>query len=295
MTGTIPYLRWREGLCSKVPDEERIGEDLFLIRNPDSRYLVSGPFRLDLTIAVFLRRGSCSFMADMMEYQASAPCLFTIPSGQIFQMLRTSEDIESCTILMSERFSGELFIGHRGLEHLLDSVARHPVMDIKDDSLVFEEYLAMLGNLLSSPLNRFKAEAARHLTLAMFYGYSYRFHDIGTDKEETAGESLLRRFTEELKKHYTTQRNVAFYASELCVTPKYLSRAVLRLTGMTALEYIDRYVTTECKALLLSTEMTVQQISDSFSFPSQSAFGKYFRRTAGVSPSEYRKRENATL
>lgn len=79
------------------------------------------------------------------------------------------------------------------------------------------------------------------------------------------------------------------------MTPKYLSRAVLRLTGMTALEYIDRYVTTECKALLLSTEMTVQQISDSFSFPSQSAFGKYFRRTAGVSPSEYRKRENATL
>jgi len=46
----------------------------------------------------------------------------------------------------------------------------------------------------------------------------------------------------------------------------------------------------EAKALLKSTNMTIQQISDELHFPSQSFFGKYFKRLAGVSPREYRKK-----
>jgi AraC-like DNA-binding protein len=45
----------------------------------------------------------------------------------------------------------------------------------------------------------------------------------------------------------------------------------------------------EAKALLKSTNMTIQQISDELNFPSQSFFGKYFKRVVGVSPKEYRE------
>jgi YesN/AraC family two-component response regulator len=47
---------------------------------------------------------------------------------------------------------------------------------------------------------------------------------------------------------------------------------------------------TATKALLKSTNMTIQQISDSLSFPNQSFFGQYFKRHAGMSPSEYRRK-----
>ncbi|MDR0368520.1 MAG: helix-turn-helix domain-containing protein, partial [Bacteroidales bacterium] len=53
---------------------------------------------------------------------------------------------------------------------------------------------------------------------------------------------------------------------------------------------IDNYVVLEAKALLKSTNMTVQQISDELNFPSQSFFGKYFHRVVGVSPKEYRQK-----
>jgi AraC-like DNA-binding protein len=36
--------------------------------------------------------------------------------------------------------------------------------------------------------------------------------------------------------------------------------------------------------------MTIQQIADELNFPSQSVFGKYFKRVTGVSPREYRNR-----
>lgn len=78
------------------------------------------------------------------------------------------------------------------------------------------------------------------------------------------------------------------YSGGLCITPKYLSRIIKDITGYTALDYIENYVVTEAKAMLNSTMMTVQQISDSLNFPSQSVFGKYFKRVTGMSPKEYR-------
>ena len=38
------------------------------------------------------------------------------------------------------------------------------------------------------------------------------------------------------------------------------------------------------------TTMTIQQIADTLHFPSQSVFGKYFKRVTGLSPREYRNR-----
>jgi AraC-like DNA-binding protein len=51
---------------------------------------------------------------------------------------------------------------------------------------------------------------------------------------------------------------------------------------------IEGYMILEIKALLKSTNMTIQQISDELDFPSQSFFGKYFKRLTGMSPKEYK-------
>ena len=59
--------------------------------------------------------------------------------------------------------------------------------------------------------------------------------------------------------------------------------------SLSAKEWIDDYVVLEAKALLKSTNMTIQQISYELNFPSQSFFGKYFKRSVGLSPLEYRK------
>ncbi len=40
--------------------------------------------------------------------------------------------------------------------------------------------------------------------------------------------------------------------------------------------------------MLLGTGLTVQQISDALHFPSQSVFGKFFKKSSGLSPREYR-------
>lgn len=99
---------------------------------------------------------------------------------------------------------------------------------------------------------------------------------------------MLGHFLSLAKEHYKEQRGVKFYADKLCITPKYLSFLIKERSGKSCNEWIDDYVVLEAKALLKSTNMTIQQIADELNFPSQSFFGKYFKRIVELSPKEYR-------
>ena len=171
------------------------------------------------------------------------------------------------------------------------SVLKQPVIVTENDQMVFTRYYELMSNLVQSPESDFKLEAARHLTLAMFYGYTHIKHTLSEDDTRKNRKNELHNdFLKLLHKHYKKEREMAFYADKLCVTPKYLSQVIKDVTGHSALKYIEDYVISESKALLSSTNMTIQQISEDLNFPSQSVFGKYFKRIAGVSPKEYRNR-----
>jgi len=126
------------------------------------------------------------------------------------------------------------------------------------------------------------------LIQAFFLGLSHQFHKIPESNTQSKQEVLVENFINHVHKNYNQQRGVEFYTDKLALTPKYLSKVIKDNTGMTAPEWIDNYVTLEAKALLKSTNMTIQQIGDELNFPSQSFFGKYFKRQVGVSPKEYR-------
>ncbi|MBO7572495.1 MAG: AraC family transcriptional regulator [Bacteroidales bacterium] len=61
-------------------------------------------------------------------------------------------------------------------------------------------------------------------------------------------------------------------------------------TGQTPKDLINQSLIGEIKNALLTSEMTHQQISDRFGFPDQSAFGQFFKRQEGISPSEFRQK-----
>ncbi len=53
--------------------------------------------------------------------------------------------------------------------------------------------------------------------------------------------------------------------------------------------WINRATLIQAKALLKSNDMLVSEVADRLSFPSQSAFGSFFKRETGMSPGEYQK------
>ena len=82
-------------------------------------------------------------------------------------------------------------------------------------------------------------------------------------------------------------RDLEYYARELCITPKYLSRIVSKVSGKKALQIIQENVISEAGALLKDGKYNVQQISDILHFPNPSYFGRYFKKATGKTPRGY--------
>lgn len=102
-------------------------------------------------------------------------------------------------------------------------------------------------------------------------------------------EHLAMRFLEEVGLHFKEERAVKYYASQLHINEKHLSRIIKEQSGKTAGEIIDDAVIMESKILLRNLHNSIAEIADILHFSNQSFFGKYFKKHTGYSPSEYRQ------
>ncbi len=101
---------------------------------------------------------------------------------------------------------------------------------------------------------------------------------------------LYNRLMEQVTQHYARQRDVAFYAAQLNVTPRYLSEVTARVAGKTPKQLIADYLMTEIEHRLQNRSLTIQEVARDVGFASQAAFAQFFRSQRGCSPSEFRER-----
>ena len=104
----------------------------------------------------------------------------------------------------------------------------------------------------------------------------------------THAEVLFQRFITQLTHHYKEEHCIAFYANSLSVSTTYLSRVIRQTTQKTAGYFITSLLYAEACRLLLHTDLSIQAIADRLHFSDQSAFGKFFKANAGLSPQQFR-------
>jgi AraC family transcriptional activator of pobA len=96
----------------------------------------------------------------------------------------------------------------------------------------------------------------------------------------------LRRLIEE---HYLAQRQLAFYASRLAMTPDRLNDHIKRAAGVTAGHLIRQRVLTEAKRQLVFTSQPIHQIAFDLAFSDPSHFTRFFRKQTGTTPQAFRE------
>ena len=86
-----------------------------------------------------------------------------------------------------------------------------------------------------------------------------------------------------------TERNLGYYAKQLNITSKYLSKTVKRTTGRSVTSLIARHTIPIIKDYLDNDTLSLTQIADLLNFTSLSYFSRYCSKHLGMSPSEYRQ------
>jgi len=110
----------------------------------------------------------------------------------------------------------------------------------------------------------------------------------------TVRQRLYHRFVSLLYHHCREHRDIGFYAAKLCISSRYLYDVAVECSpGLTPKQLIDRQLLLEIKTALYSSDLTITEIAYQLHLPDQSYLCRYFKRHAGISPTEYRKQSKS--
>ena len=90
---------------------------------------------------------------------------------------------------------------------------------------------------------------------------------------------------------YSKWHQVAEYAKRLGCTEKSLTRASLMAVEITAKAFIAARINLEAKRLLAHSDLPITAMAEKLGFDEATNFTKFFKREAGFTPSEFRRRQ----
>lgn len=148
--------------------------------------------------------------------------------------------------------------------------------------------------LIDSKIRNHKSppyEIMQALTRAMLLELCFVLRDAHGLNEEvklSQGKILFNRFLGMISGNLVKRQPIGHYASELAITPKYLTMLCLKYSDKTASEWIIQYTTEDIRFYLRNSNLSIKEISAKLGFANMSHFGSYVRKHLGMSPSEFR-------
>ena len=125
---------------------------------------------------------------------------------------------------------------------------------------------------------------------------TYRLLGLQSEKDLKGGLPpwRLKRIEERLRTGASSPSLTEL--SALCgLSGRQLSRAFRQETGYTLSAYIQAMLIQRAKELLAADQMSVSEIAFTLGFAAPSSFATAFRRTAGVSPRDYKSLHKSTV
>jgi AraC-like DNA-binding protein len=78
---------------------------------------------------------------------------------------------------------------------------------------------------------------------------------------------------------YRKHRTVAYYAGELCVTPKHLHKVSTQVSGRTPSYWIQQFTVMEIKHLQMHGKLSAKEVASKLNFDNTSHFSRYLSRS----------------
>ena len=281
-------------------DTYRIGDsdDLVVMESMDS--VPSGSVCLqDHGILIFCTAGQTQFEYDgtVVQIQKNDFFLFMAHSTASNFLASSDFDCRQIWFTRSELWNIEIY----NLISLADMslLKLHPLVHLTDDDLkLCDTYFQLLCNRIKSPASTLTSYIVRSLLGTMMLEL---LSIMRRNAEQTVEQVRQERYNSSLHKKRVIDnfmrlveesdgriRRVDEFATQLNITPKYLSTILKEVMNRRPSTYIQLYTLKAIERRLRFTDMTMQEISNDLNFPNPSFFGKYCKEHLGMTPLEYR-------
>lgn len=255
------------------------------------------PFRAGAHIILLCTGGRIKLSCNVITYEMTPNSLIFIRPEDIVQFDPQTEEAFSCVVIATNHATlANIQLDYRSIiSTALGSWHRNFIEITSEQSAEFQAlFHTICREIRDSAGTPFYDEIVRGY-LKCILCKMLNWVSAYSDNHPRAGRSVRSRneeyfinFIRLLSENFRRERTVGFYASQLCITPKYFTTLIKRVSGKTAATWIDEYVILEAKNLLRYSSMSIQEVSYALHFPNQSFFGKYFKQQTGMSPSAYK-------
>ncbi|QMW04849.1 helix-turn-helix domain-containing protein [Spirosoma foliorum] len=164
----------------------------------------------------------------------------------------------------------------------------------REEQIIWELYTKIETEYYSNP-----DEYSRHIILShldSLLTYSQRFYKRQFINRAELSSKTVSKFNQALWGYFrdgVLQTNglptVSQLASQLHVSPRYLSDMLKQETGKTAIELIHIGLVNEAKNRLKQNELSISEIAYTLGFDSPSYFSRVFKKEVGLTPLGFKK------
>lgn len=256
---------------------------------------VSVPGRVNALTIILTLAGSANIEVDGKTYTLLPDTVMDITGFRILRNFLFSDDYRGYNIMVTNRFYDEIF--REGKHLTLEAALRNstnPLDHIEPEETallvdIIERIIRNVGRnshiwqrrMVMNEVRSFYMEVGNIVINSM----------ISDEKEKNPQnfDLLFFKFMQLLQDNCNERKSVGFYADKLCLTADYFAKTVKTYTGRNVTDWINDALLRQAKLYLQDPEITVQQVADMLNFSDQSAFGKFFKKQAGISPALYQK------
>ncbi len=235
--------------------------------------------------------GSMEFDFNGNHFTMQEGDLIIVRKGKLMENITISDDfkvrviyvdsgfIEHCTPQSNYGMKGQL------------ALFINPVMKLNDKqfALCMKDFDSVEYRVATTGFVFYEESIRCAVQLMILDFFDFHAYNYGEDSVSSQYAVIMNKFLAMLENgDYRKNREVTYYASELCVTAKYLSEICKKTSGHSANFWINRYTILDISRLLRNKKFTFVEISDLFCFSSPAYFSRYVQRYLGMKPTDYR-------
>lgn len=295
-----------EKLLSMTDDNIKItpnyfDDDLVII---DNIQLLDIPnmVKPNMNIIGICTRGRLHTMLNGEPFEVHERQVFICPPETSLRETMVSPDFEYAALCITNR-ALQLYLHH--FIQIWNDFAYVQKMRIidpsEDDMLFYEKAYDLISLTLNQPIDEsdrpFREEVIKGLVGALLNGFCslLQKHTEGRGGEASQTTKLFNQFLTNLQSVTRKHQPVAHYASQLCISAKYLTVICKKNSGKTANDWVTEYTLADISHYLRDTTMSIKEVSNLLGFTNTSFFGKYVKDHLGCTPVEYRSQKNKTV
>lgn len=273
-------------------------DNLVLIIPPPDFYKLTGIFIEQSRMFLLLVHGQAELQINGKRYEIRNNTFIDLIDTSTFQIESCSPDIQAWCLFATFEFASASLKSLRPgpMIHPLKRL-NIPIMDFTtEETLLIQQQLTLLQDILANPDHYYRKELAelyfRSFNLEVGNALFNHLQQIdNTSPNISRKDFITLSFLKLIAQHATQEHHIDFYADNLCISTKHLTRIIKDTTGKTPYSFICDEIIHKAMEMLEDDKIPVGQIAEKLRFSDQASFCKFFKKLKHVSPMAFRKRK----